>query len=354
MKLLVLGGTDFLGARFVEAALERGHSLTLFTRGRTKADRFGERVARLVGDRDPDVGAGLAELADAVRRERYDAVVDISGYVPRHVQASAALTAPGVDTYLYVSTVSVYADPPVQGSDESAPLIRLDDPTVEEITAATYGGLKVLCEERVRAAAGDKTLIVRPGILGGREDFTERLTFWPWLARATRGGRMLAPGDGSDLTSVLDARDLAQWMVELCERGATATRAATGRDVFNTAGEPVTFRELIAAARAAVQVCDAGGCDPDQGGAPLPEVVWLALDELERAKIEPWSDLPMFAPPARQGLFTVSSDAAVAAGLQRRPLVETCADALGAFTGEAPKAGLSLERAQAAVAARQA
>ena len=348
MKLLVLGGTDFLGARFVEAALERGHSLTLFTRGRTKADRFGKQVSRLVGDRDPEVGAGLAELADAVARERYDAIIDISGYLPRHVQASTALTAPGVDTFLYVSTISVYADPHLEGSDESAPLIHLEDPTVEEITPATYGGLKVLCEERVRAAAGDKALIVRPGIIGGREDFTERLTFWPWLARAPRGERMLAPGDGGDLTSVIDARDLALWMVELCERGASRVRQETGRDVFNTAGEPVPFRELIAAAQAAVQVCD------PEDAEPLPEVLWLSLDELERNKIEPWVDLPLYAPPGRQGLFTVRSDAAAAAGLQRRPLVETCADALGAFAGKAPKVGLNLERVRAAIAQLEA
>lgn len=347
MRLLVLGGTAFLGARFVELALERGHEVTLFNRGRTKAGRFGPAVEAITGDRDPEVEEGLTRLAERVAGERFDAVIDISGYLPRHVRASAALLAPCTSTYLFVSTVSVYQEPVAPGADEGAELIELEDPDVEEITPATYGGLKVLCERVVREACGDATLFVRPGIIGGREDFTDRLTFWPWVAQATLGGGFIAPGDGSDLTEVIDARDVAAFMLQLAEEGAPGVRARTGHDTFNTAGAPTPMREVI---QAALDVAlEASGAP--QAESPVPH--WTSLERLESLGIQPWVDLPLWMPGSakRGGILTVSSDRALAAGLERRALIETVRDALaGHDMGQPPRAGISLERLRDALA----
>lgn len=348
MKLLVLGGTAFLGARFVEAALDRGHELCLFTRGRTKSGRFGDTVQHVVGDRDPIVDSGLRNLEAVLAEQRFDAVVDISGYLPRHVRATAEMCAPRTDTYLFISSVSVYQEPLADRADEDSALIRLADPTVEEITAATYGGLKVICEEVVREVCGDKALIVRPGIIGGREDFTDRLTYWPWVARAALGGGFIAPGEGNDLTSVIDARDLAAWMVALVEQGAAGVRAASGHDTFNTSGVPTPMSAVIeAAVAAAMQASGAPSAD-------APKAHWLKLETLAAHGVQPWSDLPLWMPEevGRGGILTASSDRAVAMGLERRPIAETILDALAGFDDSAPpKAGLPLERMRAVLAA---
>lgn len=343
MRILVLGGTAFLGARFVEAALERRHALTLFSRRQTKADRFGDQVAYVVGDRDPNKNAGLTHLAEHLNTASYDAVVDLSGYLPRHVRATAELLKGRVETYLFISSVSVYQAPIANGVDENGPLERLDDPTVEEITPTTYGGLKVVCEEIVREIQGDATLLVRPGIIGGGEDWTHRLTYWPWLATECLGQTLLGPGDSHDITEVIDARDLAAWMVRALEEGARGLLQRTGHDVFNTAGLPTRMGALLEAC------IDAG---MHVSGAPphaRPEIAWVPAETLATHNVTAFQDLPLWLPRTndRAGLLTADSSRAVQAGLLLRPLAETATHALTDFLTEGvakPTTGLDPER----------
>ena len=184
MKLLILGGTGFLGPQIVEYALERGHELTLFNRGKTNPQLF-PNVEKLQGDRDPDKGEGL----NALRDRAWDAVIDTSGYVPRIVRASAELLAATVRQYLFVSTLSVYADSDQAGLDETAPVATLDDETNEDVSRF-YGPLKALCEREVQKAFDERATIVRPGLIVGPGDSSDRFTYWP--VRIDRGGEVLA------------------------------------------------------------------------------------------------------------------------------------------------------------------
>ncbi|MBM3497007.1 MAG: NAD-dependent epimerase/dehydratase family protein, partial [Armatimonadetes bacterium] len=224
VRLLVLGGTVFLGRHLVAEALARGHRVTLFHRGRHGADLFPE-AERILGDRD----GGLSALAD----ESWDAVVDTSGYVPRVVGAAARMLAPAVGFYVFVSSVSVYADFSPVGMDEDAPLGQMADPSVEEITGETYGPLKALCESEVRSAFGARCAVVRPGLIVGPHDPSDRFTYWP--VRCQRGGEVLAPGDPERPVQFIDAGDLAAWIVTMCVRQAGG--------VFNAVGptDPTTF-----------------------------------------------------------------------------------------------------------------
>lgn len=345
MHFLILGGTGFLGARTVEFALERGHSVTLFTRGKTSATRFADepRVTHLVGDRDPEVGAGLEALTRlAESGAHFDAVLDVSGYLPRHVAASTKCLAPLTPTYLFISSVSVYDAPVPNGVDERGALIRLADPSVEEITPETYGGLKVLCEELVREHAGSATLIVRPGILAGPDDFTDRFSYWVWAADAARGRELLCPGDPSDPTQVLDAADLGLWLVELCERGTQAVRNTEGTDTFNASASvgATTIGAVIAAALA--------------GTRSDAEPVWVPAEFLAAHEVQPFADMPLWLPPelGRSGILTADSSRALGAGLRCRPLAETARATwewlqqdLAGREVTRPITGLDLERA---------
>jgi 2'-hydroxyisoflavone reductase len=318
-RILILGGTSFLGPAIVEAARPRGHVLTLFNRGRTNPGLFPD-VEQLHGDRD----GGL----DALRGRTWDAVVDTSGYVPRVVSASAALLAPAVGQYLFVSTVSVYADGIPPGSDESAPLAAVPDPASEDVRAH-YGGLKVLCEKAAQAALPGRTTVVRPGLIVGPRDPTDRFTYWP--DRLARGGEVLAPGDGKDPVQIVDVRDLGAWIVALVEGGVAGTFNAVGPE------RTLTMGEMLAA------------CGEAIGGDA--RLTWIPAAFLEKAGVSPWSDMPVWVPAGPDAGFAQMSNArAVAAGLRFRPTVETARDTLAwwrTLPGERrarPKAGLSPER----------
>jgi 2'-hydroxyisoflavone reductase len=297
MKLLVIGGTRFLGRHFVEAALARGHEVTLFHRGRTSPGLFpGAEV--ILGDRD----GGL----DALAGRRWDAVLDPSGYVPRVVRQSAAALAGRTAFYVFVSSISAYATPIAPGADESAPLAALADPSAEEITGETYGGLKAACEREVAGVFGERSLVVRPGLIVGPHDPTDRFPYWP--RRLARGGEVLAPGDPAQPVQVIDARDLAAWMLAMVERGAGGT--------FNAAGpeEPATFAALL---RQAAMALD----------APV-KLTWVAEDFLLERGVQPWTELPLWVPREDAGLDEVSVRRAVAEGLVFRPLADTVRDTL--------------------------
>jgi 2'-hydroxyisoflavone reductase len=301
--LLVLGGTMFLGPEIVEAALARGWKVTLFNRGKTNPQLFPD-LEKLHGDRDPAKGDGLKSLEG----RRWDAVVDTSGYVPRHVQASASLLAPVARQYVFVSTISVYADNSKPGADETAAVGTLKDPAVEKVDGETYGPLKALCEQAAEKAMPGRTTIVRPGLIVGPNDPSDRFTYWP--VRVAKGGEVLAPGTPQDATQFFDVRDLGNWIVLLLEKNRTGVFNATGPK------EPLPMGELLASCKR-VSGSDAA-------------FTWVPSAFLEAQQVAPWSDMPVWVPPVDDmaGFARVGIARATAAGLTFRPVDDTVRDTL--------------------------
>ncbi len=321
-SLLILGGTGFLGPHVVESALARGYTVTLFNRGKTNAHLFPE-LEKLRGDRD----GGLDELRAAVDGgRRWGAVIDTSGYVPRIVRDSATLLAPATDHYVFISSISVFAETDKVGLDESSAVAVLEDPTVEEVTGETYGALKALCEAAAEEAMPGRTTNVRPGLIVGPGDPTDRYTYWP--ARLDRGGTTIAPGRPEDPVQFIDARDLAAWLVTCVEAGHVGVYNATGP------AEQTTIGALIEECRAAA------GSDA--------ELVWIDADFLAEREVLPWVHMPVWIPPESPegGIGQVSIAKALAAGLSLRPGRETAEDTLLYWRGlpeerrATPRAGL--------------
>jgi 2'-hydroxyisoflavone reductase len=299
MKLLILGGTQFLGRHLVEAALARGHEVTTFNRGRHNPELF-PSVEKLHGDRD----GGL----DALRGRRWDAVVDTCGFVPRLVRDSAGLLAGSVGLYVFVSSMSVYGDYS-QPRDESSPVATMPDETVEEVTGETYGPLKALCERAAEAAMPGRVLVVRSGLIVGPHDTTKRFSYW--TERVARGGEVLAPGDPERQVQFVDVRDLAEWTLRMAEEGRAG--------VFNTDGPDyrLTMGRLL-------EVC----CEVSASDARL---TWVSEQFLVERGVEPWSELPLWIPETEEKFrYFLNGDhgKALAAGLTFRPLAETVRDTL--------------------------
>lgn len=326
LKLLVLGGTGFLGPHFVEAARKHGHTLTLFNRGKTNPDKFsGEQfndIEQLHGDRKSDMKALQGE-------RQWDAVLDTSAYLPADVTRSAQLLAARVKQYVLVSTISVYArnDAP---ADENAPLATLADPTVTEVTGETYGGLKALCERAAERELPGRTTVVRPGLIVGPGDNSDRFTYWP--ARADRGGEILAPGSAADPTQFIDVRDLAGFLLTTIERGRFG--------IYNADGAPgsLSMGALLDECRRAA-------------GAES-SLTWVPADFLEAQKVSAWQDMPAWIPARGDyaGFGRTSVAKAKAAGLRQRPLRETVRDTLDWWRTlpqerrAKPKAGIAAAR----------
>jgi nucleoside-diphosphate-sugar epimerase len=317
VKLLLLGGPRFLGRAITYAALERGHELTFFNRGTTNPDLHPE-VERIVGERGGDL-AGLAGRT-------WDAVIDTSGYLPRDVRASAEASA-GSAVYCFVSSVSVYADFG-QPIDEESPVAQLGDLPDDEVTEESYGPLKALCEEAVRGVFSERALVVRPGLIVGPHDPTGRFTYWPH--RAARGGDVLAPGPSDRATQFIDVRDLAEWTLDLCERGVGGT--------FNATHPGLAWGELLDAC-ASVTASDA-------------RITWVTDEFLTEHEVGEWMELPLWisALDAAAAYFDrVDVSRALDEGLVFRPLSETVLAALEhAETTDA--AGLAPEREAALLA----
>jgi 2'-hydroxyisoflavone reductase len=302
VRVLVLGGTVFLGRHVVEAALARGDEVTLFNRGRSNPDLFPD-VEKLRGDRNGE----LAALAG----RRWEAVIDPSGYVPRVVRASAERLADAVEHYTFVSSQSVYADTSQPGIDETAPVHTLADETAEEIAdAETYGALKVLCERAAERAMPGRVLYVRAGVIVGPHDPSNRLTYW--VTRIARGGEVLAPMPRTQPVQLIDARDLAEWMLAMAETKKPGTYNATGPD------RQLTMEEFLNDIR------DSTGSDA--------RFIWVGERFLVDAGVEAWNELPLWlAPgvdPAHRGFLSVDISRAIAAGLRFRPISETVRDTL--------------------------
>jgi 2'-hydroxyisoflavone reductase len=296
MKLLVLGGTKFLGRHAVDAALAGGHEVTIFTRGQTNPELFPE-VEHLQGDRDGKL--------DALRGRSFDGVVDTSGYVPRIVRGSAELLRGAVERYVFVSSISAYADFS-QPVDESSPVAELEDPETEEVLEH-YGALKAACERVVEEVYGERSARVRAGLIVGPHDPTDRFTYWP--RRIARGGDVLAPGNPDAPVQFVDVRDLARWLVTLALGGPGGTLNATGP------ADPLTFAELLERAKAAL------GSDAN--------IVWTDEQRVLDAGVQPWTELPLWLPGSEYaGMARADIRRAVDAGLAFRPVEETVADTL--------------------------
>jgi 2'-hydroxyisoflavone reductase len=324
MRLLVLGGTMFLGRHIVEQALGRGHDVTLFHRGKTHPELFPE-AARAFGDR--------RESLEPLAGRRFDAVLDTSGYVPRVVQLSAAALSGAAAHYTFISTISVYADEKTRDQDEGGPLAALADPTREDVNGETYGGLKVLCEQAVAETFIGRVLVIRPGLIVGPHDPTDRFTYWP--ARMARGGDVLAPGPEAAPVQYIDVRDLAAWTLDMIEGQRTGVLNATGPAV------PLTIGEFLTGCRDAAR--------PSNGGADGVRFHWVDPEFLTAQNVAPFSDLPLWLPESAWGMSTVKVARAVAAGLSMRSLADTVRDTLAWHEARkdgavALKSGLSPER----------
>lgn len=307
LRILVLGGTQFLGRGFVDEALSRGHEVTLFNRNKTNPDLFEGEVEKVTGDRTEDLSA--------LEGRSFDAVVDVACYFPADAERAVADLGESAGRYLFISTVSVYADQRVP-CDEDSPVAELTDPT--DTTIETYGARKAVSEEVVRRALGERATIVRPGLIVGPHDPTDRFGYWP--RRMAEGGRVLAPGEPSDPVQFIDVRDLASFMVHLLEEDTAGT--------FNATGDTLSFSSLLEE------------CEKELGGGA--EVVWISSDRLLEAGVDPWMGVPLWiSDPEWLSANRVSVARGVAAGLSFRPLAETIR---GAYELPAPRQLSSFDR----------
>lgn len=333
MRVLLLGGTAFVGRHATAAFLARGHQVTLFHRGLTGPDLFPE-AEHLIGDRERDTG----RLAGT----RFDVVVDTCGYEVAAVRASVeAVAHPGVH-YIYVSSASVYAD--LSRMDESGPLLRTDDPETARLSLDTYGALKAACERVVSEGFPGRAQVVRAGLIVGPHDYDLRFRWW--LDRIARGGEVLAPGDPAALVQLIDVRDLGGWIVRSAEERLAGTFNATGP------AEPLTMAALLDTIRAVV------------GGDA--RFTWVDDELLLAGKVAAYSEMPFWL-PASLGHRPMDIRRALAAGLTHRPLADTVRDTWAWLTaGETTteraranrkllvKAGLAPEREAELLAAAHA
>ena len=299
MRLLVLGGTKFLGRAAVESALARGHEVTLFNRGETNPALFPE-AEKLHGDRtDP----GSRKLLEG---REWDAVLDPSGFVPSVVRASAEALADSTGHYLFVSSVSVYASL-AEPVDEESPVAELGDLPDDRLTEdySNYGALKALCEQAVADVFGERQASVRPGLIVGANDPTGRFTYWPH--RVARGGQVVAPAPPDARVQFIDAKDLGAWLVDLSERQAGG--------VYNATHPGRSWREVLETCR------DVSGSDAT--------FEWVPAEVLNEHEVGEWMELPLWIfDPDAAAMHGADVSRAVAAGLTFRPLEETVRDTL--------------------------
>ena len=301
MKILILGGTAFLGPQIVDAARARGHVLTLFNRGKTNPGLFPD-IEKLLGDRNGDL--------KSLEGRQWDAVVDTSGFVPRLVTMSASLLAPNVKQYVFISTISVFAQGIKPGVAEDGPLETTPDETSEDVNKY-YGALKALCEKAADKAMSGRAMSIRPGLIVGPGDKSDRFTYWP--VRVARGGEVLAPGDGTDPVQFVDVRDLGRWIVLAVEKNLTGTFNATGPE------KKLTMKGLLE--------------DVKRGVGGDAKFTWVSTDFLDKNEVRPWSDLPVWVPSrgGEEGFAEINCKKAIAAGLTFRPASETARDTLAWF-----------------------
>ena len=299
MKILIIGGTRFLGRHLVNSARARGHEVTLFNRGQTNPDLFGQ-VDKIIGDREKDL--------DQLSGYNWDAVIDTCGYYTRIVRMSAKALKDRVESYVFISSISVYESLQKIGVNESDPVGKLEDETIENRTGEAYGPLKALCEKAVQDIFGIRSLIIRPGLIVGPHDPTDRFTYWP--VRVARGGDVLAPDRPDVLTQVIDVRDLSDFIIQLVQQNVSGVFNATGPDHPLTFGTLLDTCKLVSASNAKFR--------------------WASVDFLNQNNVAPWSDMPAWLPDTGEdtGFARVDISKALKAGLEFRLLEDTVRDTI--------------------------
>lgn len=299
LKILILGGTSFLGPHLVEELQEHGHEVSLFNRG-TQNSSILSTVEKLQGNRDGDLSA--------FKGRQWDAIIDTSGHLPRVVEASSKVLAEATNHYTFISTIGVYKDFSKLDIDEAYPLAKLSDEKSEEITEKTYGALKACCEDVICRYFPNQSLIIRPGLIVGPLDPTDRFTYWP--VRVVEGGRILAPGKPTQNLQFIDVRDLAKWIVLMVERQAIGIYNATGP------ATPITFEQLI-------EECQ-------EFSKQDIAIQWIDEDFLIKNDVRDWVEVPLWLSYKRNmpGFLDINVQKAIQAGLTFRPLSETISSIL--------------------------
>ncbi len=320
-RILILGGTGFIGPHQVRYAMERGHTVTLFNRGQTNPGLF-PNVEKLQGDR------AVGDYKSLQGRE-WDVVIDNPTTLPRWVRQAAEALTGHARHYVFVSTISVYAANATPDADETAPLATTTEPESED-ARRLYGPLKALAEREVEKAFPGHATIIRPGLIVGPGDLSDRFTYWP--ARLQRGGEVLAPGTPLDPVQIIDARDLAEFIVRCAEDGTTG--------IYNVTGprSPFTIGEMLGGIRAAL--------------TSDVRLTWVDADTLAAQQVRPWSDMPVWIPPRGQtaGFLRRSTARALARGLTFRPFADTVRATLDFYEREPEerkaqlRAGIAPER----------
>jgi nucleoside-diphosphate-sugar epimerase len=337
LRILILGGTGFTGPFQVKYALSRGHKVTVFNRGKSHPGELPKEAEQLIGDRNGQL--------DALKGRQWDVCIDIPTTLPVWVRDAAQVLKGNVERYVFVSTISVYSDNSKPGMDESGPLAQYEgkDPMQEtQVTLRAnvghlYGPLKVLSEKEAEKWFPGKTLVVRPGLIVGPGDPSDRFTYWP--VRVERGGEVLAPGTSKDGVQFIDARDLAEWIIRMVEAGNHGTYNATGPNYKLTMGK--MLEEIKAATKSNAQF------------------TWADVDFLIAQKVHAWSDMPVWVAPrgTETGFSQISVKKALDKGLTFRPISDTTKATLEWFhTLPAERqaklgAGISPEREAAVLAA---
>lgn len=300
MNILILGGTIFLGRHLVDAALANGHTVTLFNRGKTNPDLYPE-VEKIRGDR-----TNLDDLK-ILQDRHWDAVIDTCGYFPHVVQLSARALAGSVDGYVFISSISVYGEPPtVPAIDELTSVAQLTSENLEDYLKESYGNRKALCEQVIEKEMPGRTLNIRPGLIVGPYDPSDRFTYWP--ARLHRGGTVLAPGNPDAPVQIIDVRDLAEWTIRMIENKQSGIYNATGPET------PLKMRQVL-------ETCQ------KVAGTPA-ELVWVEDQFLLSNKVTPFKDLPLWLPEIASVMQRVNISKALGAGLTFRPLEQIVKDTL--------------------------
>lgn len=311
LKILILGGTGFTGPQQVRYALDRGHKVTVFNRNKTHPGELPAEAERLIGDRNGQL--------DALKGRKWDVVIDNPTSIPVWVRDVAEVLKGNVDRYVFISTISVYADNSKPGMDETGPLAKYTGPDAMKETQATlrasnfglYGPLKVLSEAEAEKWFPGKTLIIRPGLIVGPGDESDRFTYWP--VRMARGGEVMAPGTPADPAQFIDARDLAEWTIRMIEQGATGIFNATGPKSTLTMGEMLAGIQKVTKADA--------------------RLTWVDAEFLAAQKVRPWADMPVWLPPKGEtaGFSRISVKRALDRGLTFRSVPDTTAATLEWF-----------------------
>lgn len=320
MRILIIGGTRFLGRTIADFALTRGHTLTLFHRGISNPSLYPE-AEHIIGDRNGSL--------DAISRRAWDAVIDPSAYFPRQVRSLLQALDGASSHYTFISSISAYRDTRIPGVDEQYPTGKISDPALEEITAESYGPLKALCEAEAFALLPGCVLDIRPGLIVGPHDPTDRFTYWP--VRIANGGQVIAPGRPERSVQFIDVRDLAEWILNLVENGQTG--------VFNATGLPQALSMDVF-----LETCG-------RESLSTASLIWAADEFLLENNVEPWIEMPLWIPDSDSdapGFFSVSVQKAVSTGLTFRPLSDTVRAVLEWARTRPPdyswRAGLSADR----------